>query len=101
MDEPCLNEECDRCYPQTRFVVRTDSIRRTRHERVIKAATAEEALAIYNEGTEWPSSYDEQTIEIVEDPPQVLTHVDAYPHHEEQRRHWLEDCCYRLLQADE
>lgn len=66
MSEPCGNEECDRCYPQPRFIVRTETVRRMRHERTIKANSADEAIAIYNEGTAWPSSYDEHTLATIE-----------------------------------
>ena len=70
--EPCGNDDCDLCDPLPRWKVSTETVRRTVHEREIKAATMEEALAIYAQGTSWPSEYDEQTVETLsEDPPKV------------------------------
>lgn len=67
-DEPkkCSNDDCDACHPLPRWKVTRITVRRIAHEREIKAATPEEALAIYDEGTAWPSSYDEHTLETLE-----------------------------------
>jgi hypothetical protein len=89
MREPCGNEDCDRCYPQPRWKVSTETVRRIVHQRTIKAATQEEALAIYNEGTAWPSSYDEDTVEVLEEKPTVATVIEP---DEFQRRYYWDQC---------
>ncbi len=64
---PCGNEECARCYPNQRwFRVRTDTLKRHRHEREIQAASPEAARSAYDAGTAWPSDYDSRTTETLE-----------------------------------
>ena len=73
---PCGNEECARCYPHQRwFRVSTDSLERRRHERKIRAASAEAARAEYDEGTAWPSSYDSHTTETLETSETVVEEI--------------------------
>jgi hypothetical protein len=93
--EPCGNEDCDLCYPMPRFKIATPRIVRRVHEREIKAATAEEALRIYNEGTAWPSSYDEHDEKLVEQFGSTVTQLDRRP---EDQRGWL---CWHNLPKDE
>lgn len=64
--EPCENEDCDLCNPLPRWKISTVTVRRIRHEREIKAATLEEAMKVYVEGTAWPATYDEVTLEVLE-----------------------------------
>lgn len=75
-DKPCSNPDCDLCHPLPWFKVSTITVRRIVHEREIKAATPEEALRIYNEGTGWPSSYDERTIETLSESPVTVERDD-------------------------
>lgn len=84
---PCGNEDCDKCYPLPRFVVSTERVARLRHERTIKATTAEEALRIYREGTAWPSSYDDRELAVLEQGDTVVALV-------EPRRFDDDEFCY-------
>ena len=63
---PCGNEDCDACYPLPRFKISTERVQRLFYERTIKAKDEIEALRIYEEGTAWPSSYDDRYGEILE-----------------------------------
>lgn len=74
---PCDNEECDACYPEPRFLISTERVQRLWYERTIKAATADEALRIYEDGTAWPSQYDDRYGEIVEQPAPTITQQPA------------------------
>jgi hypothetical protein len=67
------------------------------HEREIKAATAEEALRIYNEGTAWPSSYDEHDEKLVEQFGSTVTQLDRRP---EDQRGWLAGTTSRRTKGD-
>lgn len=93
--EPCGNEECDLCYPIPRFKVSTERVQRLFHERKIKAATPEEALRIYLEGTAWPSSYDDRGGEIIEEHAPKVTVVP--PHDEPLRSRMAYSNCYHNL----
>ena len=64
--EPCNNEDCDKCYPMPRWKVSQHRIQHITYQREIKAASAEEAVRIFEEGTAWPSSYDESGGEAVQ-----------------------------------
>lgn len=91
--EPCGNGDCDRCYPLPRFKISTERVQRLFYERTIKAATPEEALRIYNEGTAWPSSYDDRHGEVLEEHEPVIIV-------EEPRGHWyVEYSCFHNLPA--
>lgn len=98
--EPCGNDECDRCDPRPRFVLRQDSVRHVRYEVVVKAASAEEALAMFADGTcqgAEPTSYNEHDLQVISTTPALaLTHEEAYPDrdHDRQLRYWREECCY-------
>lgn len=70
---PCGNEDCDKCDPRPRFTIVTERVQRLFHTRTIKAATQEEALRIYDEGTAWPSSYDDRPGEILEEHAPIIT----------------------------
>lgn len=87
--DPCGNEDCDACYPLPRWKVRTESVRRVVHERRIKAASAEAALAIYNEGTAWPSSYDDIDVEYLEEKPTQIEQLPAT-----KRAYYLQYVCW-------
>ena len=92
--EPCGNEECDACYPLPRWKVSTVTVRRIKHEREVKAATPEEAVKIYEQGTEWPSSYDEHTLETLETEPTVARRVTDEFHLDYHR---TETCFHNIL----
>lgn len=93
--EPCGNEECDLCNPLPRYKVSTERVQRLFHERTIKAATPEDALRIYNEGTAWPSSYDDRSGEILEKHPTVVALEE--PLEEPLRSQINESRCYHNL----
>lgn len=71
--KPCNNEDCDLCYPIPRFKIVVERVQRLYHTRTIKAATPEAALRAYHEGTEWPSSYDDRSGEVLEEHAPVVT----------------------------
>lgn len=73
MSDPCGNEDCDKCYPIPRYVVATERVSRLRHVRTIKAATPEEARRIYDEGTAWPSSYEDDELAVLERGDPIVT----------------------------
>lgn len=75
-DGPCNNEDCDICHPLPRFKISTTTLEWRTHSRDIKAASLEEALRIYNDGTAWPSDYDTRTVSVVETQP---ARVEALP----------------------
>lgn len=91
--EPCENPDCDACHPAPRWKVETVSVRRIVHERDFKAATAEEALRMYEEGTAWPSSYDERTAEVLEEGAPVVTQITD---EETLKFHRIHNCYHRL-----
>jgi len=63
--------------PLRYFTVSTESVVRRRHERLIVARSAEDALAYYQKGTAWPSDYDAHTVAVLErDPVTVDAMVD-------------------------
>lgn len=71
LHEPCepegaLFRYCDVCNPIPRFEVIEERVQRLFYERTIKATTEAEALAIFAQGTAWPSSYDERGGEVLE-----------------------------------
>ena len=47
------------------YSVSTRSVRVVTHKRLVVAESEAEALAIYGEGTAWPSSYDESVDEVL------------------------------------
>lgn len=93
--EPCGNEDCDACYPLPRWKVRRVTVRRIAHEREIKAATPEDALRMYEEGTAWPSEYDERTLEVLEECDPTITQITD----EGTLRFHREGVCYHRLSA--
>jgi hypothetical protein len=95
VNEPCANEDCDKCYPLPRFKISTERVQRIRYERKIKAKDEAEAIRIYNEGTQWPSSYDDRYGEILEQHEPVVTVVP--PLDEPMRSRILEEHCYHNL----
>jgi hypothetical protein len=91
---PCGNEECDKCNPLPRFKIVTERVQRLFYTREIKAKDEADALRIYNEGTEWPSSYDDHYGEIIErhdpvitvEPPREAEHIEMDCFHNLPRR---------------
>lgn len=96
--EPCGNEDCDKCYPLPRFKISTERVQRLFYERTIKAATPEEALRIYNEGTAWPSSYDDRDGEVLEEKGPIIWVVPPDTN-DPTRAQWLELNCWHNLQT--
>ena len=94
--DPCSNEDCDKCHPLPRWTISTETVERRVHERNIKAATLEEAMRIYNEGTAWPSDYDTRTTEILEEKEPVA--VPAPSNAPDADRLWI---CYNRLGSEE
>ena len=76
--KPCGNEDCDKCYPLPRFKISTERVQRLFYEREIKAATEEEALRIYHEGTAWPSQYDDRYDAVLEKKAPVVTRLVSH-----------------------
>jgi hypothetical protein len=77
MNDPCGNKDCDKCYPIPRFIVSTERVSRRRHARTIKAATPEEARRLYDEGTAWPSSYDDDELAVLERGDTIVTAAES------------------------
>lgn len=98
--EPCGNEDCDKCYPLPRFKISTERVQRLFYERTIKAATAEEALRTYNEGTAWPSSYDDRGGEVLERKEPVVSVVQS-DKGDKFDAWWLEQNCWHNLRTEE
>ena len=93
--EPCGNEDCDACYPLPRWTVTRVTVRRIKHEREIKASTPEDALRMYEEGTAWPSEYDERTLDVLErGEPEAVQVTD-----ERSLKFHREGVCYHRLSA--
>lgn len=76
MNEPCGNENCDRCYQLPRWKLSEHRVQHLTYVREIKAATAEEARAIFDRGTSWPSQYDDEYGEIVQRDDVVVERLD-------------------------
>lgn len=104
MKDPCGNDECDKCYPQQRYVLRQDSVRRVRYQVIVKAESPEAALAMLADGScqgAEPTSYNEHDLEVLSREPGIaLTHVEAYPDRDFQREYWRERCCYHELREE-
>lgn len=98
LPEPCGNDDCDKCDPKPRWRITEHRIQHITYTREIKAATAEEAMQIFNNGTAWPSSYDDHYGEIVQQDEPVVTQIT-----DENDRGMLsfyrEECCYHDLPA--
>jgi hypothetical protein len=90
---PCENQDCDLCHPAPRWNVSTETLERRVHEREIKAATREEALRIYEEGTAWPSDYDTRTVQVLEEGPVV---VEPAP---PRRKYSMRYDCWHFLEC--
>ena len=93
--DPCGNEDCDKCYPLPRFKITTERVQRLFYERTIKAASEAEALAIYAEGTAWPSSYDDRSGEVLEQKDPVVTIEEP------RSERLMESYCYHNLPSQE
>lgn len=99
--EPCGNKNCDKCDPRPRWRISEHRVQHLTYEREIKAATAEEALRIFETGTAWPSQYDDRYGEIVQQSAPVIKQVVPEDGDIEAFRlaHYHDDCCYHDLQA--
>lgn len=87
---PCGNKDCDKCDPRPRWRAYRHRIQHLTYTREIKAASAEEALSIFEAGTAWPSQYDDEygKIEQLDEP--VVEQLPPDEYH-------LTDCCYHDL----
>ena len=96
---PCGNDDCDKCNPKPRWRITEHRVQHITYEREIKAATAEEALKIFDEGTAWPSSYDDCYGEIVQQDEPVLTQITGEDNDIDARKlaYYREECCYHDL----
>jgi len=86
---PCGNKDCDRCYPLPRWKISEHRIQHLTYTRKIKAASAEEAMRIFEAGTAWPSSYDDDYGEVVQQDEPVVELLPPDDYH-------LTECCYDL-----
>lgn len=93
--EPCGNSDCDRCDPKPRWRITEHRVQHITYEREIKAATREEAMQIFEQGTAWPSSYDDRYGEIVQQDDPVVAQITD----EADLRYYREECCYHDLPA--
>jgi hypothetical protein len=96
---PCGNNDCDKCDPRPRWRIREHRIQHITYEREIKAATAEEAMRIFDEGTAWPSSYDDRGGEIIQQDAAVIEQITGEGNEGDARKltFYREDCCYHDL----
>lgn len=103
MSEPCGNDDCDKCDPRPRWRITEHRIQHITYTREIKAATAEEAMKDFDEGTAHPSSYDDDYGEIIQQDAPVIVQItgegdsaladrDRY-----KLKHYREDNCYHDL----
>lgn len=88
--DPCGNEDCDKCDPRPRWKVSAHRIQHLTYTRKIKAASAAEALRIFEEGTAWPTQYDDAYGEIVQQDAPVAAPLPPDEYH-------LTECCYHDL----
>lgn len=82
-----------------RWRITAHRIQHITYEREIKAATSEEALAIFESGTAWPTSYDDRYGEIVQQDDPVVTQItaDAGDSDERMLAYYREECCFHDL----
>lgn len=90
---PCGNEDCDKCDPRPRWKISWQRLQRLTYTRKIKAATAEEAMQIFEGGTAWPSQYDDNYGDVVQLDAPVTEKLQPDEYH-------LTECCYHDLLAD-
>lgn len=99
--EPCGNPDCDRCDPKPRWRITEHRVQHITYEREIKAATADEAMKIFEAGTAWPSSYDDRYGEIVQQDDPVVAQITGKGNDGDAHMlaYYREDCCYHDLPA--
>jgi hypothetical protein len=90
---PCGNEDCDKCDPRPRWKISRHRLQHLTYTREIKAATAEEAMQIFEEGTAWPSQYDDNYGAVVQLDVPVTEKLPPDEYH-------LTECCYHNLSTD-
>lgn len=97
---PCGNADCDKCDPRPRWRITKHRVQHITYEREIKAATEAEALEVFAQGTAWPTSYDDQYGEIVQqDAPMVVRITgeggdDQSDVDKRKLAYYREECCY-------
>ena len=97
---PCGSDDCDRCDPKPRWRIKAHRIQHITYEREIKAATAEEAMKIFAEGTAWPSSYDDCYGDVVQQDEPVIAQITGVDDADARKlAFYREDCCYHDLPA--
>ena len=92
--KPCGNADCDKCVPKPRWRIAQHRIQHITYAREIKAATAEEALKIFDGGTAWPSSYDDRYGEIVQQDEPMIEQITGG-----DLAYYREECCFHDLPA--
>ena len=99
-ENSCGNDECDKCDPRPRWRITEHRIQHITYEREIKAATEAEALAIFERGTAWPTSYDDNYGEIVQQDPRAIVQItgegddDQSAIDKSKLRFYREECCF-------
>jgi len=84
--KPCDNKNCDKCHPEPRWKITEHRIQHITYTREIKAPTSDDALRIFEQGTAWPSSYDDDYGAIVQQDQPEISKLPPNPY-------FLEDCC--------
>lgn len=99
--EPCGNDDCDKCNPKPRWRITQHRVQHITYAREIKAATAEEAMKIFDEGTAWPTSYDDRYGEVVQQHEPAIAQITGQEDDIDARylAYHREDCCYHDLPA--
>lgn len=99
--KPCENPDCDKCSPMPRWRITEHRVQHITYKREIKAATADEAMKIFAEGTAWPSSYDDDYGEVVRQDDPVITQITGDGDDRDARylAYHREECCYHDLPA--
>lgn len=97
--KPCGNDDCDKCDPRPRWRITEHRVQHITYTREIKAATAEEAMKIFDEGTAWPSSYDDRYGKIVQKDEPVIAQITGEDDDRDERHlaYHREECCYHDL----
>jgi hypothetical protein len=97
--EPCGNDDCDKCDRKPRWRIAAHRVQHITYEREIKADTAEEALAIFESGTAWPTSYDDRYGEIIQQDEPVISRITDKDNFSDANMlaYYREKCCYHDL----
>lgn len=83
----CTNKDCDKCDPRPRWKVSQHRVQHITYTREIKASSQEEAQRIFEQGTAWPSSYDDHYGDVESEDDVVVEQLPPDEYH-------LKECCY-------